>query len=154
MQSEVVSTIIDENSTVSGCRLGQAGDASLGSVKKSVLSNVRCKHIFADGCVLINVTAQRISAQPGSIVYNIFDYSAEGLNVTAGDILAGVSNSDGTQIAMRSHMSIDGGKAWETAVLGNAQSFEQVYNNNVSVCPISLEKSNSESHDSAWKQLN
>jgi hypothetical protein len=47
-------------------------DCSVGTgyVRNSVLSNVRCKYIEAEGCVLINVTAERIVAQPGSIIYN------------------------------------------------------------------------------------
>jgi hypothetical protein len=44
--------------------------AGTGYVRNSVLSNVRCKYIEAEGCVLINVTAERIVAQPGSIIYN------------------------------------------------------------------------------------
>jgi hypothetical protein len=44
--------------------------AGTGYVRSSVLSNVRCKYIEAEGCVLINVTAERIVAQPGSIIYN------------------------------------------------------------------------------------
>lgn len=41
-----------------------------GFVRNSVLTNVRCRHIEAEGCVLINVTADSIIARPGSIIYN------------------------------------------------------------------------------------
>jgi hypothetical protein len=52
---------------LSGLRRCSAGT---GYVRNSVLSNVRCKYIEAEGCVLINVTAERIVAQPGSIIYD------------------------------------------------------------------------------------
>ena len=53
-----------------------------GTVKNSLLSNVRCNHIDVDGCVLINVTANSIVAKQGCIVYNIADGSADGINIT------------------------------------------------------------------------
>ena len=58
-----------------------------GFVKGSVLTGVRCNHIEADNCVLVNVTAEKIIAAPGSIIYNIV---AEGdeqiLHVAAGQV--------------------------------------------------------------------
>lgn len=117
------------------------------------MSNVKCKHVVAEGSVLVNVTARSIVAQPGSIVYNVFDTSTEGLVVGPGDVLAGVSNSDGTQTIIRSHMSICGGKAWETTVLGNVHSFEDVHTSNVSTCPIDIERVNSGAHAAAWRDM-
>jgi hypothetical protein len=133
--------------------LGSSGSGSNGSVQRSVLSNVRCKYIEADNCVLINVTAKKIIAKPGSIVYNIFDTTEEGIVCADGDVLAGVSANDGSQTVIRSHMSIDGGKAWETRVAGNPHSFEEVYNSNTEVCPITIEASNAKVHSDVWSAL-
>ena len=153
-QSSITNTAVDGHSTVSGCELGfSSGAGGGGSVKSSVLSNVKCKHIDADGCVLINVTAKRIVAKPGSIVYNVIDSSEEGIVVGPGDVLAGVSAPDGSQQVIRSHMDIDGGKSWETRVAGNPMSFEQVYDSNTEVCPITIEKTNAEAHRVAWQAL-
>lgn len=52
-----------------------------------MLSNVRCKYIEAEGCVLINVTAERIIARPGSIIYNYIHPSGKCL---LGALLAAV----------------------------------------------------------------
>ena len=47
---------MDEVSMVSASVIGG------GEVKDSVLANVRCSHIEAEGCILVNVTAKRIVA--------------------------------------------------------------------------------------------
>jgi len=53
-------------------------------VVNSVLSNVRCKYIDAVDCVLINVTAERIVAAPGSIIYNYVHPFAENARAAEG----------------------------------------------------------------------
>jgi hypothetical protein len=80
-------------------------------VRNSVLSNVRCKYIEAEGCVLINVTAERIIARPGSIIYNYAHDGGAGREVqtAAGDVIVGVFAEDGSQSVVRSHMDTDGG---------------------------------------------
>ena len=82
---------------------------SCGSVRASVLCNVRCNYIDAEGCILITVTADSIVAKPGSIIYNIVDDSGEGLDVSHGQVLAGVFSADGSQMLMKSSTQIDGG---------------------------------------------
>lgn len=47
---------VDAVSMVSACELGT------GSVAGSALTNVRCNHIEAEDCILVNVTAKRIIA--------------------------------------------------------------------------------------------
>lgn len=47
---------MDDVSMVSACQIGD------GSVKNSALTNVRCQHIEAEDCILVNVTAKRIVA--------------------------------------------------------------------------------------------
>ena len=55
-------------------------------MRNSVLCNVRCKYIDAEGCILINVTANSIIAKPGSIIYNILDESEYGLDLSDGQV--------------------------------------------------------------------
>ncbi len=78
-------------------------------MKNSVLCNVRCNYIEAEGCILINVTADSIIAKPGSVIYNIVDDNGDGLDVSHGQVLAGVFSSDGQQMLMKSSTHIDGG---------------------------------------------
>jgi len=125
-------------------------------VKGSVLTGVRCRHIEAEGCVLINVTADHIIAAPGSVIYNIVaDSNNACLTVGPGQVLAGVFNSDGSQHIVKSEMGIDGGKAWEQVLsdMGNTHSFEQVYNNNADSNPLVLESIISGTHSLAWEKL-
>lgn len=150
--SEITKTAVDGHSSISSSILG-AESSQAGSVKSSVLSNVKCKFIDAEGCVLVNVTARSIKARPGSIIYNVIDTSDAGLDVAAGDVLAGVFKEDESQVVVRSHMSIDGGRAWETKVGGNTMSFEDVYNSNTEVCPIAIERINVKVHQASWGQL-
>ena len=109
---------------------------SAGFVRNSVLSNVRCKYIEAEGCVLINVTAERIIARPGSIIYNY----VQDTNTTTGtgkrtvngevivrtedtvrtmpgevrtedgEVIASVFSEDSSQNVLHSHINTDGGK--------------------------------------------
>ena len=124
----------------------------------SVLSNVRCKYIDAVDCVLINVTAERIVAAPGSIIYNYVHPSvqnpttsaraAEGaeaknekteesdpaakrvkrdtpdgshskneVRTSAGDVIVGVFQEDGSQVVLNSHAETDGGMIFVSANL-------------------------------------
>lgn len=54
-----------------------------------MLSNVRCNYIEADGCIMVNVTADSIIARPGSIIYNIVDDSDFGLELNEGQVRRG-----------------------------------------------------------------
>lgn len=132
----------------------------------SVLSNVRCKYIEADHCVLINVTADRIIAPRHSIVYNLIaksdgdeqdpstpKSSGAYLVLQPGEVHVGVFDAEGRQMIMRSNMDIDGGKHWETQVVGNPMSFEEVHDYNAEACPKTLEKVIAHSHHTAWRSL-
>lgn len=131
-----------------------------------MLSNVRCKYIEADHCVLINVTADRIIAPRHSIVYNLIakgdgeendpvtpKSSGSYLILQPGEVHVGVFDADGRMTIMRSNMDIDGGKHWETQVAGNVMSFEEVHDYNADACPKSLEKVIADSHHAAWRSL-
>lgn len=152
--STITQTVVDDVSVISSSVLGSEL-SSEGAVKQSVLSNVRAKYIEADGAILINVTAERIIAKRGSIVYNIVDSSigGPGIVVEEGQVLAGVFYNDGTQHVVKSVNTIDGGKAWETKVEGNMLSFEEVYNSNFNADPSHLERVAVETHGNAWKDI-
>lgn len=102
--SSVVDTSV-ESSLISSSVIGS------GSVKKSVINNVHTKYLEAEGSILVNVTAKRIIAKPGSIVYNVIDNSDDSTIIAeAGQVLAGVFYNDGRYQLMKSSTSIDGGK--------------------------------------------
>ena len=158
--SNVENTTVDGCSPVSNCTLG-AGEGPAGHITNSVLCGVKCKYIEADGCVLINVTAKKIVAQKGSIVYNVFDSSEEGLVVEAGDVLAGVL----VPMVLRSRITIDGGEYWEkeipaevrTAFGGDSPrkqlTFAEMYDANSEVCPLNVERAAAGAHDAAWERF-
>lgn len=133
------------NSSVEGTNVDSsrifASTLSGGTVKGSVLVNVRCNYIEAEDCVLMNVTGDRIIAKKGSVIYNVAD--KEGALLSAGlvdgSVVTGVFSSDGSQTVIQSQMEIDGGKAWHEKVQGNAHSFDDVYKMNGDADPLSLE---------------
>jgi hypothetical protein len=153
--SYIIKTTIDTQSCISSCHLGtqQSQQTSCGSIKNSVLCNVRCKYIDVDGCILVNVTADRIYARPGCIVYNVIDESAEGLDLIHEQVLAGVFTDDGNQLVMRSHTKIDGGKAWKQDLEWNPKTFEDIYNMNTNADPIKIERQSSSAHSDKWNSL-
>lgn len=60
--SRVSNSDIGEHAEVDDVSLVSASVLGSGSVKGSALSNVRCCHIEAEDCILVNVTAKRIVA--------------------------------------------------------------------------------------------
>jgi hypothetical protein len=152
--STTINTDIDSVSLVASSHIGVAGKKSCGTVRNSVLCNVRCRYIEADGCILINVTADSIIARPGCIVYNIVDESEYGLDLSEGQVLSGVFADDGSQTIMRSATTIDGGKAWSEHLEWNPKTFEDVYKNNANADPIALERVIAGKHKQQWGQYN
>lgn len=80
-----------------------------GSVTNCVISNVKCNYIQAEDCILINVTADRIIASKGSILYNIA--SKAEVQVVEGEVLVGVFAQDGTHERVYSSITTDGGQS-------------------------------------------
>lgn len=151
--STIQNTTVDGTSCISSSLLGSASSgAASGFVRNSVVSNVRCKYIEAENCVLINVTAERIVAKPGSIIYNLIDADSA-IEVGAQEVRVGVFDDSCTQQVIRSDMETDGGKAWEIRVAGNTQSFEEVYNSNANADPTHLEQIIATAHDAAWQKI-
>eukprot|EP01041_Mallomonas_annulata_P006356 gene6356-12854_t len=106
--SSIIKTTIDGSSCVSSSHIGNSSKEHNGSIRNSVLSNVRCNYIEAEGCIMVNVTADSIIARPGSILYNIADDSDFGLELSEGQVLAGVFNGEGNQLLIQSSTQIDG----------------------------------------------
>ena len=150
--STISCTDIDSMSLVASCHIGVNGKKNCGAVRNSILCNVRCRYVDADGCILINVTADSIIARPGSIIYNIADESECGLDLSEGQVLTGVFANDGSQTVMRSATEIDGGKAWSEHLEWNPKTFEDVYNNNTNADPIALERIIADKHKQQWGQ--
>ena len=87
------SATIDDRSNVT------ASVVNSGSVRGSVLTNVKCNSIDAENCILVNVTADKIVAKPGSIIYNVC--STGTVTAEADDIQAGVTSEDSSQFVMQ-----------------------------------------------------
>ena len=137
---------VDDSSVVNGCNIAS------GNIKNSVLTNVYCKNIEADGCILMNVTAKSIIAKNGSIIYNMI--TTDDLVAEEGEVFTGVTNSKSEQIIMRSKMSVDGGKAWDQKVEGNLYSFSEVHGKvNANADPSELEAINAQMHNDARSAL-
>lgn len=128
-----------------------------GHIRNCALSNVRCRYIEAENAVLINVTADRIIAKAGSIIYNVIgDSSSHGSSdiiLNEQEVLVGVFDDSGEHFRMRSHLETDGGKAWEVLMHDNAHTFDGVHKVNANACPTTIEKAITLSHDTAWNSL-
>ena len=101
-----------------------------GGISSSILSSVNCGDIEVQGAILVNVTAKKIRAAAGSILYNIIDDSDEGIILQDGDVLVGVFDNEGNVTNIESNVSIDGGKAWKEVILHNKLSFEALHSIN------------------------
>ncbi|CAM9751999.1 unnamed protein product [Chrysoparadoxa australica] len=112
---------VDKASVLSRCHLRS------GSVTRSVLSGVKCQYVEANECILINVTARRVVAPPGSLIYNVTDTSESGLCLPQAGVMVGLPSERGQSQLLFSSQGIDGGKAWKEKVCGNSASFEDVY---------------------------
>jgi hypothetical protein len=148
VNSTLHSVYVADQSCVCDSEVGSPGTSSI--ISHSVVCGVRTLAIQANGAILINVTARRIVAGEGAIVYNVVDTSPNGLVLGAGEVMAGVFSADGKQEILHSALTIDGGKAWETIVEGNAHSFEQIYDINATVSPKELENVISAAHTTAF----
>jgi hypothetical protein len=138
---------IDKDSVVLTSTIGS------GSVRGSIVNNVRCNDIQAEGCILVNVTAKKIVAKPGSIVYNVCDAESDCLVIEDKDVLVGIVDDKGAQVNMRSNMDTDGGKTWDSKIPGNRFSFSQIYERNSTADPIALEAIIKKKHADAWKEI-
>jgi len=118
---------VDKQSVIS------ATQASSGSITASVIANVTCNEISADGAVLVGCCAKKITAARGSIGYNLVDEacSEEGIVLVENEVRVGVFTLDRPYFEMRSDVAkTDGGQVFKEKVHGNAWSFQEVYDLN------------------------
>ena len=130
---------IDAYSTASSCRI------VAGVSKRSVLANVAAKEIDAEGAVLVNVTAKKITAGEGSIAYNVVDDSDE-LVLKPGEVITDVFGENGSKLRQRSTLDNDGGKKWKEIICGNKKTFEGVYKDNLSTNVIKASEKGEAAH--------
>lgn len=121
---------VSDDSTM-GCAMEGGSCASActvkaGSVVSSVLSNVVTGSLECEGSILVGVSAKSIKLGTGCIVYNIIDTELD-LVLADGDVMVGIVGDDGSQMIIRSNLSIDGGQAWKDAVCDNPHSFEALH---------------------------
>lgn len=115
-------TTVDEPSTVLNCKIGS------GSITGSVLANVNCKEITAEGAIIVNCVAPKISAGKGAILYNLI--SSEDIVVAEGAVQVEVTEESGESMLLKSSMDTDGGKAWKIKLDVNEVTFEDVFKKN------------------------
>ena len=111
---------VDDKSLISASRF------KTGTIKESVIAGVETIEINADGAIIVNCTARKITAAKNSILYNIIDDSEEGIVALEGDVIVSVTDESGDMMELRSKHHICGGKAWKDKVEGNSVSFEEV----------------------------
>eukprot|EP01060_Flectonema_neradi_P003328 TRINITY_DN12139_c0_g2_i1.p1 TRINITY_DN12139_c0_g2~~TRINITY_DN12139_c0_g2_i1.p1 ORF type:complete len:553 (+),score=133.35 TRINITY_DN12139_c0_g2_i1:55-1659(+) len=146
-KDSTVTCKLDDQSTVASSTLKE------GSVLKSALCNVTAGYIEASGCILVNVTAKKIIASPGTIAYNIVDDSDEGLILTEGKVITTVFSEDGSQTRMTANMKVTEKDAWTTVLDGNKFSYEQIHKMNKGVDPIKCEQQQRSAHDALIQSI-
>lgn len=92
-KSVVGNARVDEVSVLSSSHVNQ------GTVTNSVLTNVTAEYLEADSALLVNVTAKKVRAAPGSVIYNVVDDSEDGIVVGEKEVLVGVFDGNGTQVS-------------------------------------------------------
>eukprot|EP00518_Triparma_eleuthera_P020152 CAMPEP_0197545482 /NCGR_PEP_ID=MMETSP1320-20131121/505_1 /TAXON_ID=91990 /ORGANISM="Bolidomonas sp., Strain RCC2347" /LENGTH=534 /DNA_ID=CAMNT_0043104997 /DNA_START=27 /DNA_END=1631 /DNA_ORIENTATION=+ len=127
-----------------------ASNLASGRVSSSILSSVKCADVEVQGAILVNVTAKKIRAAAGSILYNVVDDTDEGIELKEGDVLVGVFDNQGNFTNVKSNISIDGGKVWKEAIMSNQMSFEALHGANKNSDVAVIEERRNELHASVW----
>ena len=145
LASEIYSTVVDDQSVVLKSVIQN------GSIRNSVISCVNCLQIEAEGAILVNVTARKIKAGKGAILYNIIDDSEEGVTVNEDGVVVSVFEEDGSDALVKSSMEIDGGKAWSLQLPDNSLTFEQLHNENKGANVSMIESARNRKHEEQIK---
>lgn len=125
--SNVMHSELGDGVTVDETSCVFASSFTSGSVKESVLAAVGAISVEAEGAIIINCTAKKITAAKGAVLYNLIDESDEGIVAKEGDVMVGVLHEDGETTLLKSHITIDGGKAWKKKLDINDISFEDIH---------------------------
>lgn len=100
-----------------------------GTMKDSLICQVTTQDLNADGAIVVNCVAPKITAGKGCILYNLM--SDTDIVASDGQVMVAVNTeASDSSLVLKSRMDIDGGKAWKKVVEGNDMSFEQVHKNN------------------------
>jgi len=117
----------------------------------SVICNVKCNSLTAEGCILVNVVARSITAAPGSILYNI---TTDGdLVVGEGAVQVGVCDDAGEQMVVCSSMQTDGGEFWDKPAVEGQLTFGEIYKKNETVDPSAVEVAVAAKRAAAWEMI-
>lgn len=127
--------------------------ASLYLLHPHTRTNTASRHLYryaasidASGAVLINVTAKKIVAPKGCVIYNVTDDSEEGIVVEAGTACVGVWDEAGACFRMKALANEDQKKHWGVAIPGNPKSYEEIYNSNMTTNVVLVESKREEKH--------
>jgi hypothetical protein len=114
--------------------------ANRGMIVKSLLAAVRATEIHANGAIIVNCAAKKITAGPGAILYNVISDEQEEIVAEAGQVMVGVMDQDGKDFVLKSRMDIDGGDAWKKKLEMNEMSFEDVHDQNKGANIVEIQK--------------
>ena len=107
----------------------------------------------ADGAIIVNCVAKKITAGKGSILYNLIDESDEGIVAADGAVMVAVTEESGDSMLLKSAMDIDGGKAWKQKLDMNEMSFEDVHKKNRNANIQEIEKKRTEKYQKVAASL-
>ena len=140
--SEIGAATADDGSLVQGCQFMS------GSVADSIACNVYAEHVEAEGAILINVTARKVIAKPGSVVYNVVDDSADGIRVEENIACVGVWDEEGASFLMKTDATEDQKQYWKVVRedMGNATSYHNIYEENLATDVMKVEDMRDEGH--------
>ena len=127
-------TSLDERSLIMTSKIGS------GAITNSVLCAVTAKEVIADGAIIVNCAAPRITARKGAILYNLI--SSSEIVANEGDVEVGVTEESGDSFVLKSHLDIDGGTSWKVKLDLNENSFEEIFlkNQNANVRAIEAKR--------------
>lgn len=122
-----------------------ASKIASGSAKDSLICQVTTKELNADGAIIVNCCAPKITAGKGCILYNLM--SEDEITAEDGQVMVAVtSDTTGDSFVLKSRVDIDGGKAWKKVVEENELTFEQVWKNNKQADITKIDKERSEKY--------
>jgi hypothetical protein len=128
--SHHVDSVLLPGVTVDEASYAFGSKAKTGSITNSILAQVQAAEINADGAIIVNCAAKKITAGKGAILYNLIDDTDEGIVAAPGQVMVATTNEAGVSTVLKSHLDIDGGKAWKIKLDDNALSFEDVHAQN------------------------
>lgn len=147
VDSVLLGVTVDEVSYVFGSKV------KTGSISNSILAQVQVAEINADGAIIVNCAAKKITAGKGAILYNLVDDSPEGIVAAPGQVIVATTDEAGTTTLLKSRMDIDGGQAWKIKLDENEMSFEDVHKKNKDANIQEIQKKRQENYDKVAASL-